>query len=155
MQVVGQQIKNYNTTAYSQPTIQSATPTAWTTANSPITLFTISGSVLMRIYGQVGATAFTSTAGTGTLAVGVSGATTTFIGTTTANNTTNFIVNGVWFDTAPTVTQKVWPTTVNPGIWTQIANTNIILTIATNNMTAGAVVMYCDWCPISAGATVT
>jgi hypothetical protein len=31
---------------------------------------------------------------------------------------------------------------------------NVILTIATNNMTAGAANLYMDWIPISAGATV-
>lgn len=145
----------YNRASYLQPTIASATPTAWTTANSPITLWTVTGTVLMRVHGSVGATQFTSTGGTGTLAIGFAGATTALIGTTTVNGTTNFIANAVWFDTTPTTTQKVWPVTaVNPGVWTEVSNTNVILTIATNNMTAGAANLFCDWIPVSAGASV-
>ena len=145
----------YSTSRYAQPTIQSATPTAWTTGNSPITLWTITGTILCRLHGAVGATQFTSTAGTGTLAIGVAAATGSFIAATTANGTTNFIANAVWFDTAPTVTQKLWNvTSANPGAWTELANTNIILTIATNSMTAGAVNLYLDWIPVSSGATV-
>ena len=141
--------KGYNTTTYTQPTLASATPVAWTTGNSPVTLFTITGSVLCRIYGKVGATQFTSTAGTGTLAVGITSNTVLFIAATTANGTTNFIANAIWLDASPTVLGEVLPTAA----WNIITG-DIILTVATNSMTAGAVVMYCDWIPITAGANV-
>ena len=139
----------FNTTKYAQPTIQSATPTAWTTGNSPVTLFTVTGTVLARVYGVVGATPFTSTGGTGTLAVGVAGATGAFIAASTANGTTNFVANAAWVDATPTLTAEAIPATA----WTLVTG-NIILTIATNSMTAGAVTMYCDWIPVSTGASV-
>lgn len=144
----------WRTTTYTQPTLASATPVAWTTANSGTTLFTVTGAVLCRVYGIVGATAFTSTGGTGTLAIGITGTTGLFIAATTANGTTNFIANSIWIDTAPTVTGKALPSLSNT-LNVALANTNVILTIATNNMTAGAVVLYCDWMAVSAGASVT
>jgi hypothetical protein len=143
--------KQYNTALYTQPTIQLATPLAWTTANSPITLWTVTGTVLARVYGVVGAVAFTSTAGTGTLAVGVTGATGALIAATTANGTTNFVANAAWMDTTPAVTAEVLAAI--PADWVLLTG-NIILTVATNNMTAGAVVMYCDWVPVTVGAGV-
>lgn len=139
----------YATSRYAQPTIASATPTAWTTANSPITLWTVTGSIRARVYGVVGATQFTSTAGTGTLAIGAAGATGAFIAATTANGTTNFVANAAWVDTTPTVVAELEA----QATWVVLTG-NIILTIATNNMTAGAVNLYLDWLPVSAGATV-
>lgn|SRR3990167_6665018 len=143
-------VPSYNTTRYAQPTIQSATPTAWTTGNSPITLWTVTGTIrILNVYGKVGATAFTSTAGTGTLAIGIAASTGQFLAATTANGTTNFIANATWIDTTPALTSEILPTAVHT-----IHSGNIILTIATNSMTAGAVNLYIDWVPVSAGATV-
>ncbi len=137
-------------TRYNQPTVQSATPTAWTTGNSPITLYTVTGTILCRLYGVVGATAVTSTGATGTLSAGVAGNVAVLIPTTTANGT-NFVANTAWVDTAPTVTAKILGATMNPFT---VVTGNIILTIATNSMTAGAVALYLDWLPVTAGATV-
>lgn len=145
--------KPYNTTIYTQPTVQSATPTAFTTANSPITLFTVTGAVLCRIYG-VASTLLTSTANTGTLALGITGTTGLFIAATTANGSTNFIANSIWLDNAPTVLGKALPALSNT-LNVALSNANVILTVATNNMTAGGLVVYCDWIAVSAGATVT
>lgn len=142
-------LTGYYTTKYTQPTVQSATPTAWTTANSPVNLFTVTGSVLCRVYGVVGATPLNSTAGTGTLAIGVTGNTGALIAATTANGTTNFVANAAWVDTTPTVTAEA----MAAATWTVLTG-NIILTVATNNMTAGAIVVYCDWIPLTAGANV-
>ncbi len=47
---------------------------AWTTGNSPITLFTVTGLVIMRVYGR-STTLVTSTSNTGTLALGITGTT--------------------------------------------------------------------------------
>lgn len=139
----------YKTTTYTQPTLASATPVAWTTGNSPVTLFTVTGSVLARVYGVVGATAFTSTGGTGTLAVGVASTTGVFLAASTVNGTTNFIASAAWVDTTPTVLAEV----LASAAWV-VCTGNIILTVATNSMTAGAVVMYCDWIPLTSGASV-
>lgn len=145
-------LKGYNTTVLTKADVTNATGTvAWTTANSGLTLFTVTGAVKCAVYGVV-STLLTSTLNTGTLAVGIAGATTLFLGTTTANGSTNFILNSIWEDTSPTVLAKAIA-----GIPLTLAYTvtsNIILTIATNNMTAGGMTLYCDWIPVSAGATV-
>ena len=140
----------WQTAIYAQPTIASATPVAWTTANSPVTLFTVTGTVMCRVFGTVGATAFTSTAGTGTLALGVTGATGAFIAATTANNTTNFVANAAWVDTTPAVTAEALASSSG---WF-LTTGDIILTIATNNMTAGAAHVYCQWIPVSTDGAV-
>jgi hypothetical protein len=141
----------YNSSRYNQPTVASATPTAWTTANSPITLWTVTGTILCRCYGVVGATQITSTGGTGTLAVGVATATGLLLPATTANGTTNFVASAAWVDASPTVLGELLAATQSP--YTLVTG-NILLTIATNNMTAGAVQLFLDWIPVTAGATV-
>ena len=141
----------FNKARYVQPTIASATPTAWTTANSPVTLFTVTGTILCRLYGVIGGTQFTSTAGTGTLAIGVASTTGVLIPATTANGTTNFIISAAWVDASPTVLGEVLSATQNP--YTLVTG-NILLTIATNNMTAGAVQLFLDWIPVTPGANV-
>lgn len=141
----------YNSSRYNQPTVASATPTAWTTGNSPITLWTVTGTILARCYGVVGGTQVNSTGGTGTLAVGVATATGVLIPASTANGTTNFVANAAWVDASPTVLGEILAATQNP--FTVITG-NILLTIATNSMTAGAVQLFLDWIPVTAGATV-
>ena len=124
--------------------------TAWSTANSPITLFTVTGTVLLRIYGRT-STALTSTGATGTLAIGISGSTTIYLGTTTADGT-NFATGSVWIDTSPTIRSEAL--VAANLVWHLNQAGNAILTIATNNMSAGGMELYCDWIPVSAGATV-
>lgn len=143
-------LKGFNTTIFTKADVTAAT--AWTTANSGLTLFTVTGAVLCRIYG-VTTTLLTSTSNTGTLAVGITGTTGLFIAATTANGSTNFIANSIWLDNAPTVKGKALPTLSNT-LNVALSNANVILTIATNNMTAGAMKLYCDWIPVSPGATV-
>lgn len=138
----------YRSVANAYPDISAGT--AWTTANSPITAFTVTGLVGARVYGWVGATQLTSTGGTGTLALGTTGSVGGFIAATTVNGTTNFIANAVWTDTSPT--------SYNDGFGTasgfHLLSDDVIITIATNNMTAGAITLYCDWYPISADGNV-
>lgn len=144
--------KGFNTASLAKADVTNGTTTlAWTTANSGLILFTVTGSVLARVYGVVTATGLTSTGTTGTLAVGNAGNTSLFLGTTTANGT-NLVANTVWLDTAPTVNGKVL--SAANLTWALVNGGTIILTIATNNMTAGGMTLFCDWIPVSAGATV-
>lgn len=143
---------DFRTNTYTQPTVASATPTAWTTGNSPVTLFTVTGAIMCRVFGVTGATALTSTGGTGTLAVGIPTSAGLFLATTTVNGTTNFVISSVWLDTTPTVLGEVLAG--NALTWTLVNNSIISLVIATNSMTAGAMSVYCQWVPVSAGATV-
>lgn len=146
----GYNYKGFNTTVFTKADVTAAT--AWTTANSPVTIFTVTGAILCRVYG-VTTTALTSAGpGTGTLALGITGTTGLFIAATTANGSTNFILDGVWVDNAPTVKAKQLPSIIDT--WVVLSNANVILTVATNNMTAGGMNLYCDWLPLTAGATV-
>lgn len=139
-------------TSFTKPDITAAGASgAWTTANSPITIFTVTGAVLARVYGVVGAVALTSTGATGTLAVGITNSTQLFLPTTTVSAAGQFLIGGVWVDSTPTVLGKVLVATP---LTFALVNSSIVLTIATNNMTAGAMTLYCDWIPVSANGNV-
>lgn len=140
------------TSRYAQPTIASATPVAWTTGNSPITLWTVTGSILCRVYGVIGATAFTSTGGTGTLEIGVTAATATLVAQGTVSGGAQFPANAVWVDGTPTLRAEILTTSTAPWV---LVNNNIILTVATNSMTAGAVNLYLDWIPVGTATVVS
>lgn len=146
-------IGGYNTATYTKAAVQTGGAAAWLTTSSPLTLFTVTGTVLARVFGVVGATAFTSTNDDGTLAIGIVAATGLFIPATTVNNAGGTLAIGnIWQDATPTLKGEVLAAT--PLAWATVVNTPIILTIATNSMTAGAITLYCQWVPLSAGATV-
>lgn len=125
--------------------------TAWTTANSPVTIFTVTGDVLITCVGAV-TTPLTSTANTGTLALGVSGSTGGIIAATTIDGTKLHTANFVWADNTGNTKIIALPSTSG---WFLVSNSNIILTIATNNMTAGGMTLYGIWIPLSSGASVS
>ena len=103
----------------------------------------------MPRFGHV-TTAITSTAGTGTLALGVSDNVALWIAATTAD-ATNFATNDVWV--GPTVTTK-GNLFNNTSGWALVSNDTIKVTIATNSTTAGGMTIYVEWMPVSSGATV-
>lgn len=124
--------------------------TAWTIGNSPQTLFTVTGQVLMQVMAVV-TTGITSTGATGTLAVGVTGNTACLLPLTVMDGT-NFPTGAVWTDATPTLKAESLGDAYAAVL---VANTNVIVTIATNSVTAGGIIVYCRWIPISPGATVT
>lgn len=124
----------------------TAAATSFTTGNSPLTLFTVDGDVLCRVFATV-QTLLTSTSNNGTLAVGVTGATTVFLPTTTMDGS-QFPAGSVWMDSTPTVKAEVLAAT--PLNWAIVAGgADIIATIATNSATAGAMTFYCQYIPLS------
>lgn len=131
----------------------TAAATSFTTAASPVTLFSVDGDVRCRVYATV-QTGLTSTGGTGTIAIGVTGATPALIAQTTADGT-NFPTGSVWTgDTSPTLKGEVLSNIALN--WAVIAGgADIIATIATNNMTAGAITFYCEYVPLSSDGAVT
>lgn len=62
--------------------------------------FTVTGDVIVRCWGVVGATAITSTSGTTTLAVGTTELTTGIIPAATVDNA-QFAATDVWVDASP------------------------------------------------------
>ena len=121
-----------------------------TTAASPVTLFTVTGLVEAKCVGVSGA-ALASTGNTGTLAVGVTGATTGLLGTTTVDGTNFPAANTVWIDTSPTLLGEAMAGANLNGFLTA---SNIILTIATNNMTTGSLRFLLAWRPWSSDGSV-
>lgn len=106
-------------------------------AQGTIPLFTVTGTVQLYFFGVcntdlVGASA--------TLSAGVSGVETGLVGSTTA---TNIDSGTVWGDSSPAAVDPM-PTSKIIG-----AGQDIILTVGTADITAGAMTYYCLWTPIS------
>lgn len=129
----------------------AAAGTSFTTGASPVTLFTVTGVVLVRLWAAI-TTALASTSNNGTLAIGVTGATGGIISATTMDGT-NFPTGSIWTgDTSPTLKGEALQNAPLNGFL--INGVNIIATIATNSATAGVMDFYCEWRPVSSGATV-
>lgn len=144
--------KTFNTATLSVPNVTTG-GASWTTAHSPVTLFTVTGSVWLRVYGVVGATALTSTGGLGTLSIGISGTVGLYLPLSTVSGAAGqFAIGSVWVGATPTLLSAV-PLLANL-TWAINNGANVILTVATADMTAGAMTIYADWMPISSGATV-
>ena len=132
-----------------------------TTGLSPVTLFTVTGDVICRVYAVI-PTHLTSTGNTGTLAVGVAGATGLFLVSQTVDGTA-FPTDGVWGGSPSTIDVAHKGAGIQLGnsgtaltfFEAIVRNTPIICTIGTNSMTAGAITFYCEWRALSSGATVT
>lgn len=106
--------------------------------SDPATLFTVTGTVMAVVFGHctvdlVGATA--------TIEVGVAGNTAALIAQSTA---TDIDAGEVWRDATPGLGVE----TLNDPV-VIVGGADIIETIATANITAGAITYYCIWWPIS------
>lgn len=119
-----------------------------TGAQDAYTIFTITGDVLLQVFGicdvaLVGASA--------TVELGVAGNTAALIPLTTA---ANLIAHEIWYDTTPTLT--VEQIDVMGARTFVVANgQDAILTIATADLAAGDVDFYALWRPLSADGNVT
>lgn len=141
-----------NWARFADPKVISAAGTSLTTGTTPVTLFTVDGDVLARVFATV-QTALASTSNDGTLAVGVTGATGALLAATTADGT-NFPTGAAWAgDTSPTLKGEVLSNSALN--WCLIASgADIIATIATHSMTAGAITFYCHYIPLSRDAKI-
>lgn len=106
------------------------------------TLFTVTGTVAVRLFGVVSGVDIT---GSGTIEAGIAGNTASLLAQTTG---TNLDVGEIWVDTGPATVELL------PALSILTANTNIIQTIATNTLTAGTLTYYCLWFPISSDGQV-
>ena len=115
-------------------------------AQGAVPLFTISGRVIVeRIAGYC--TVDLVSAGGGTLALGVTGATTLFIGATTA---TAIDVGEVWVSTTPTAAGIALPAAMQ----NIVIVADIIGTVATGDITAGAIELVVWYRPLSEGSSL-
>ena len=120
-----------------------------TGSQAAYTVFTVTGEVLIHYFIGICEAALTS-AGTPTIEVGVSGNTAALIAQVADG--TGLIANELWHDATPTTTlEQIDPT----GRAFAVANgQDIIFTIGGADLTAGKINFYCEWSPLSAGATV-
>lgn len=110
---------------------------------NPATLFTVTGTVLMKLF----ATCEVDLAGaTATVSVGVTGGTATLIPLTIA---TDIDANEIWHDATPDARVELSSVATE-----KIVNSNVIQTVGTANITAGRVKYHCIWKPISRDGNV-
>lgn len=115
--------------------------------SDPFTLFTVTGDVLVRIFGVC--TVDLVSGGGGTLEVGVTGNTAGLIAQTTA---TDIDASDLWSDSTPTVRVDTLASVLGPYI---VANgADIIETVGTADITAGNVYYICLWRPLSPDGNV-
>ena len=112
----------------------------------PYTLFTVTGDVLVGIFGVC--TVDLVSAGGGTLEVGVTGNTAALIPQTTA---TAIDANEIWLDSTPAVGADVSDALTFSYV---VNGLDIIETVGTADVTAGNVYYVCLWRPISHNASV-
>ena len=112
--------------------------------------FTVTGDVLVRVFGVVGVTPITSTSGTTTLSVGTTETVAGLIAATTVDNS-DFAATDVWVDNDPTSDCELISTTS----WGVVGGgADIILTRNVDDLTAGTLTLYCEWKPLSLDGAV-
>lgn len=114
-----------------------------TGTGNPATLFTVTGTVMVVIFGHC----TTLLAGaTATLEIGVTGNTAALIAQTVA---TDIDAGEVWRDATPAVSAE----TLNDPL-VIVAGADIIETVGTADITSGVITYYCLWLPLSADGNV-
>ncbi len=107
------------------------------------TLFTVTGDVLVRIFATCSVNLDSD--GAATIEVGITGNTAGLIAQTTA---TGIDAGEVWIDNAAATIEAL------PATQILTNGTDIIATIGTAAIKAGALTFYCLWRPLSVGASV-
>ena len=113
---------------------------ATTGAVGTTNLFTITGTVALRIFGVCSV----NLTGSGTLEVGIAGTTAGLIAQTTG---TDIDADKIWIDNAPAKIETLPSLSI-------LTNQTIIQTIGTGTITAGTITYYCCWTPVSSSASV-
>ena len=110
------------------------------------TIFTVTGDVVLEVFGVCNTTL---TGATATIQLGVTGNTAVLIALTTG---TDLLANEIWHDTTPTTTVEQIANTTRQFIVTN--GQDAILTIATAALTAGDIDFYALWRPLSTDGNV-
>lgn len=113
---------------------------ATTGAVGTTNLFTITGTVALRIFGVCSV----NLTGSGTLEVGIAGTTAGLIAQTTG---TDIDKDTIWVDNAPAKIETLPSLSI-------LTDQTIIQTIGTGTITAGTITYYCCWTPVSSSASV-
>jgi hypothetical protein len=111
----------------------------------PTTLFTVTGDVVVEVLGVVK----TTLEGAATIEVGVTGATAAILAQ--VSDATTLAVNEVWgADATVSLAEGFTPTIHGIG-----GGLDIIMTLASANITAGVIDFYCFYRPLSSDGEVT
>lgn len=116
------------------------------TGATPISVFTVTGDVVMAAVGVCKAALTTSDAIT--VELGVSGATTAFIAQIA--DATDLIANEIWHDASPDATielESVWADRI-------VSNGQDVILTTTGTVTDGDITFYCRWYPLSSDGNV-
>jgi len=116
------------------------------TGATPITVFTVTGDVVMAVVGVVKTSLTTSDAITAEL--GVSGATTAFIAQVA--DATGLAQHEIWHDASPDATielESVWADRI-------VSNGQDVILTTTGTVTDGDITFYCRWYPLSSDGNV-
>lgn len=111
---------------------------------NPLTLFTVTGTVLMKLFARCNTSL---TGASATMKVGTALSDAALIASTTA---TNLAANELWHDATPDASIEL--STV---LTEKIVNQDVRQTIAVANVTAGSLTYICVWKPLTDGAIVT
>lgn len=112
--------------------------------------FTVTGDVMVRVIGVVGATAITSTSATTTLSIGTTEAVAGIIAASTVNNV-QFAATDVWVDSTPADDVEIAASAAYHIIGGGAA---INLVRSVDDLTAGTLTLYCFWKPLSTDGAV-
>ena len=122
------------------------------TGDSPVSIYTVTGDVLITEICAVVNTPIATTSNTGTLALGTANSTAFLIAQTTGDGTEFATAGDVWVDGSPRddvdVIQRTGAGIVIGG------GSDIILTIATNSVTAGDLDFYLRYIPLSSDGAI-
>ena len=113
---------------------------------TPISLFTVTGDVVLAVIGIVKTAVTTSDAIT--TEVGVAGNTAVIIAQVA--DATELALNEIWHDATPDATIEL------SSVWNEfvVSNGQDVILTTTGTVTDGDITFYCRWFPLSAGATV-
>lgn len=111
-------------------------------SGNPATLFTVTGDVLVRIFGVCSVNLVGAGA---TVEIGIAGNTAALIAQTVGEN---IDAGEIWVDNGPATVETVPSSLILAG------GTDIIQTVATADVTAGVITYYCFFRPLSSGADV-
>lgn len=116
---------------------------ATTGATGATTLFTVTGCVVVRVFGVCGLTLV----GAATLEVGITGATAVILAQIA--DATNLATDEIYTDATPTTKVEAMPSQLIIG-----NGQDIIQTIGATAITGGVLTYYCTWAPISTDGNV-
>lgn len=119
--------------------------------NTAVAVFTVTGDVMARVAGVVGTAVEADSGNDGTISLGVEDNVAILLPVVVCNET-NFAVGDVWADATTT---KEGDVLENGGSWVVIGNgEDIEINVLVEDITAGVMKLYCEWKPLSDGATL-